>query len=76
MHGYDATDSKVIFINSTVLEELESRTKYVRHLWRRIETTASESGGNGTSISTAQPTDVFNPGDVHNAVNIELPGAE
>jgi hypothetical protein len=47
MHGYDATDSKVILINSTVLEESESRTKYVRHLWRWIETTGSESRGNG-----------------------------
>jgi hypothetical protein len=75
MHGYDATDSKVIFIHYTVLEESESRTEYVRHLWRRIETTGSESGGNGISISTAQPADVFNPGDVHNAVNIEIPGA-
>jgi hypothetical protein len=75
MHGYDATDSKVIFINSTVLEESEGRTKYVRHLWRWIETTGSESGRNGISISTAQPADVFNPDDVHNAVNIELTGA-
>jgi hypothetical protein len=75
MHVYDATDSKVIFINSTDFEKSESRTKYVRHLWRWIETTGSKSGGNGISISTAQPADVFNPGDVHNAVNIELPGA-
>jgi hypothetical protein len=75
MHGYDATDSKVIFINSTVLEESESRTKYVRHLCRWIETTVSESGGIGMSISTAQAADVFNTGDVHNAVNIELTGA-
>jgi hypothetical protein len=75
MHGYDAPDSKVIFINYTVLEESESKTKYVRHLWRWIETTGSESGGNGISISTAQPADVFNPGDVYNAVYIELPGA-
>jgi cytoplasmic iron level regulating protein YaaA (DUF328/UPF0246 family) len=27
MHGYEATDSKVIFINSTMLEESEGRTK-------------------------------------------------
>jgi hypothetical protein len=48
---------------------------YVRHLWRWIETTGSESGGNLIPISTGQPADDFNPGDVHNAVNIELPGA-
>jgi hypothetical protein len=75
IHGYDATDSKVLFINSTVLEESEGTTKYVRHLWRWIETTGSEIGGNGISISTAEPADVFNPDDVHNAVNIELTGA-
>jgi hypothetical protein len=71
MHGYDATYSKVIFINSTVLEESESRTKYVRHLWRWIETSGSESGGNGFSILTAQPAEDFNPGVAHKAVNIE-----
>jgi hypothetical protein len=74
MHGYDETDSKAIFKNSTVLEESEGRTKYVHHLSRWIETTGSESGGNGISISTAQPAVVFNPDDVHNAVNIELTG--
>jgi hypothetical protein len=75
MIRYDATDSNVIFINSTVLEESNGRTKYVRHLWRWIETTGRESGRNGISMSTAQPADVFNPDDVHNAVNIELTGA-
>lgn len=75
MHGYDAIDSKVIFINSSVLEESESRTKHVRHLWRWIETTGSESGGDGISISTAQPADVVNPGDARTAVNIERTGA-
>jgi hypothetical protein len=75
MHGYDATDSKFICKKSTVLEESESRTKYVRHHWRWIETTVNESGGNGISILTEQPADVFNHGDVHKAVNIELPGA-
>jgi hypothetical protein len=64
MHGYDATDSKVIFINSTVLEESDSRTKYVLHLWHWIERTGSESGANGILISTAQPAGVFNPGRV------------
>jgi hypothetical protein len=32
MHECDATDSKVIFINYTVLEESGSRMKYLRHL--------------------------------------------
>jgi hypothetical protein len=50
MHGYDAADSKVIFINYTVLEKSESGTNYVRHLWHWIETTGGESGGNGISI--------------------------
>ena len=47
----------------------------MRHLWRWIETTGSESEGNGISISTAQPADVINTGDEHNAVNKELTGA-
>jgi hypothetical protein len=63
------------FINYNALEESERRTKFIRHIWRWIETTGNESGGSRISISTAQPADVFNPGDVHNAVNIELPSA-